>query len=59
MDEKSYQELIKSIKEAGAVLRGEIEPSRVFYFDPPKEEDREKILEMAKKYMGEDFEDEE
>ena len=33
MQEEEFQDLIASIKEGGAILRGEKEPSRKFHFD--------------------------
>lgn len=33
MDEKMFNELIASLEEGGAILRGEIEPSRTFYLN--------------------------
>ncbi len=34
MNEKDFAELVESIKEAGAIKRGERKPSRVFEFSP-------------------------
>ncbi len=34
MNEKDFAELVESIKEAGAIKRGERNPSRVFEFSP-------------------------
>ena len=33
MNEKMFNELIASIEEGGAILRGEVEPSRQFHLD--------------------------
>ena len=35
MDKKSFDELIKSVKQAGAIARGEKKPSRAFTFSQP------------------------
>jgi len=35
MREELFEELLESIKQGGAVLRGEMKPSRVFEFDQP------------------------
>ena len=35
MRDDLFTELVESVREAGAVLRGEIEPSRVFEVKPP------------------------
>jgi putative transcriptional regulator len=35
MDKKSFDELVKSVKQAGAIARGEKKPSREFTFSPP------------------------
>ncbi|MEN8216356.1 MAG: helix-turn-helix domain-containing protein [Pseudomonadota bacterium] len=35
MDDKLFNELVMSIKDAGRFLRGESEPSRIFHFDTP------------------------
>jgi hypothetical protein len=35
MDKKSFDELIKSVKQAGAIARGEKKPSRAFTFPQP------------------------
>lgn len=34
MDEKAFQELLESVREAGAIMRGEKTPSRVFTITP-------------------------
>lgn len=34
MNEELFAELVASVKEGGAILRGENEPSRVFQLDP-------------------------
>jgi putative transcriptional regulator len=35
MREELFEELLESIKQGGAILRGEMKPSRVFEFDHP------------------------
>jgi len=35
MDEKLFEELLESVDEAGAIMRGEKEPSRRFEFEIP------------------------
>ena len=35
MDDKLFNELMTSIKQGGAILRGDIKPSRIFNFDNP------------------------
>jgi len=35
MREELFEELLESIKQGGAILRGEMKPSRVFKFDQP------------------------
>jgi hypothetical protein len=35
MEEKLFNELVESIKEVGAVLRGELEPARVTILEKP------------------------
>lgn len=35
MDNKLFDELLTSVKEAGKIMRGELEPSRQFEFDEP------------------------
>ena len=35
MKEKEFQELLASVREGGAILRGEAQPSRVFKVDVP------------------------
>jgi putative transcriptional regulator len=35
MDKKQFTELLASVKEGGAILRGEKESSRTFHLDPP------------------------
>jgi len=35
MDEELFDELLESVREGGAILRGEKEPSRRFEFDVP------------------------
>ena len=35
MNKKAFDELIASVKEAGAISRGEKKPARVFKFSPP------------------------
>ena len=35
MKKELFDELVESIKEGGAILRGEKEPSRIFEFDKP------------------------
>ncbi len=35
MREELFEELLESIKQGGAILRGEMKPSRVFEFDQP------------------------
>lgn len=35
MKEELFEELLESIKQGGAILRGDMEPSRSFEFDPP------------------------
>ncbi len=36
MDDKDFNELVESVKEAGAYLRGEAKPSRTFEFPDPE-----------------------
>ncbi len=33
MKEESFKELLESVKQGGAIMRGEMNPSRVFEFD--------------------------
>jgi putative transcriptional regulator len=35
MNEELFNELVESVREGGAILRGEIEPSRIFVMDAP------------------------
>jgi putative transcriptional regulator len=35
MHKELFEELLESIKQGGAILRGEMKPSRVFEFDRP------------------------
>ncbi|MFQ5592966.1 MAG: helix-turn-helix domain-containing protein [Anaerolineae bacterium] len=35
MNEELFNELVESVREGGAILRGEIEPSRTFVMDGP------------------------
>lgn len=35
MKEVLFEELLESVKQGGAILRGEIEPARSFEFDSP------------------------
>ncbi|MCD6269277.1 MAG: helix-turn-helix domain-containing protein [Deltaproteobacteria bacterium] len=35
MNDKLFNELMTSIKQGGAILRGDIKPSRIFNFDNP------------------------
>lgn len=35
MREELFEELLESIKQGGAILRGEMKPSRVFKYDRP------------------------
>ncbi len=35
MKEKMFQELLQSVREAGAIMRGEMQPSRVFVVERP------------------------
>jgi putative transcriptional regulator len=35
MREELFEELLESIKQGGAILRGEMKPSRIFEFDQP------------------------
>lgn len=35
MNEELFAELVASVKEGGAILRGEQEPARTFHLDPP------------------------
>lgn len=35
MKKELFDELLKSVKQGGAILRGEIRPSRIFKFDQP------------------------
>ncbi len=35
MKDELFQELLDSVREAGAIMRGEADPSRVFSFDDP------------------------
>jgi hypothetical protein len=39
MDEKLFAELVESVKEGGAIMRGEMEPSREWYFETPNAAD--------------------
>jgi hypothetical protein len=36
MKEEDFQELLASVREGGAILRGEMQPSRVFKVDVPR-----------------------
>jgi putative transcriptional regulator len=35
MKEEMFKELLESVRQAGAIMRGEMEPSRVFVFETP------------------------
>jgi len=35
MNEELFNELVESVREGGAILRGEVEPSRIFVMDVP------------------------
>ncbi|GAK55121.1 hypothetical protein U27_01952 [Candidatus Vecturithrix granuli] len=35
MKEELFEELLESVKQGDAILRGEMEPERSFEFDPP------------------------
>lgn len=35
MDDQQFEELLESVRQAGAILRGELEPGRVFEFEHP------------------------
>lgn len=35
MEDELFNELLESVKQVGAILRGEMKPSRVFEFDQP------------------------
>jgi len=35
MKEEMFQELVESVRQAGAIMRGEMEPSRVFVVEAP------------------------
>lgn len=35
MNKKAFEELMSSVREGGAILRGEKKPARVFTFSPP------------------------
>lgn len=35
MKEEMFQELLQSVREAGAIMRGEMKPSRVFVIEKP------------------------
>ena len=37
MSEEMFAELLESVREGGAILRGEKKPSRVFVVEPPNE----------------------
>ena len=39
MEKEAFEELLASVREAGAYLRGEAQPSRVFVVNVPKESD--------------------
>lgn len=36
MDKKSFRELLQGVREAGAILRGQAKPSRVFEYREPR-----------------------
>lgn len=44
MKDQLFNELVKSVKEAGSILRGEIRPSRKFVIKPPD------VKNLRKKY---------
>lgn len=35
MEKEMFEELLKSVRQAGAIMRGEMAPSRVFVFEAP------------------------
>ena len=35
MKEDVFKELLESVRQAAAIIRGEMEPSRVFHVEPP------------------------
>ncbi len=39
MKEELFEELLESVKQGGAILRGEMEPGRAFEFDPPDKQE--------------------
>ena len=45
MDEKLFNELLESVKEAGEILRGKKAPSREFHLEPPDPETIKAIRE--------------
>src|SRR5438105_2834946 len=49
MREESFEQLLESVREGGAILRGEVEPSRVFNYPsvPKKRRNAEKSLAIC------------
>jgi hypothetical protein len=38
MKKAEYEELVESVRQGGTILRGEVEPSRIFKYKTPKRE---------------------
>lgn len=49
MNEKDFADLVESIKEAGAIKRGERKPSRVFEFSPMDIKDIRQKLDKSQR----------
>lgn len=43
MEEKMFEELLESVRQAKAIVKGEMEPGRVFEFDEPESDHRIEI----------------
>jgi hypothetical protein len=54
MDEKLFAELVESVKEGGAIMRGEMEPSREWYFESSQTDDDQKSAGRSEKQSGEE-----
>jgi hypothetical protein len=51
MKKDSFEQLLESVREGGAILRGEVEPSRVFNYSPvsKKRRNAEKSFAICEK----------
>lgn len=49
MKKEDFEELLGSVREAGQILRGEIEPSRQFWIEVPEKTERQKGFALCVK----------